>query len=396
MSFGHTGIDWLHSLLDSNKDIFIMTEFSFYRTWKMLNFDIVNNYLDMANMWTMYLSSDEMQSSYDTRKFSNQKEVLLFNKHLSEYLKKNGVGKKTVLWGIHEAYYLAKDCANTYKVVVVHEHVSFYFDEIISDFERPKVLMIIRDPRASLAGYYKGISKKYPKHADSYSYFHRMATEDWVYAVRSYYKYKDKLGCDLYIIKNESMVDCLEAEMKSLALWIGVTFRKDFLSSTTPNRKKWTPDSCYLSKGEDVVSLSDYYLPENVEKRWRNVLSSKKEIMMIEQIFWNIMQDFQYVSDSKNNIYNKLLSIMLFIVPARSPIRFKVILPSDSELKRVGMRLSVINKKLLPYWTVLPKYLKYIFIYASNALSNACILMSIRSSSRYNNKNIDDLYRGAK
>ena len=31
-SFGHAGIDWTHSLLDSHKDIIIMPAFSFFRT----------------------------------------------------------------------------------------------------------------------------------------------------------------------------------------------------------------------------------------------------------------------------------------------------------------------------------------------------------------------------
>ena len=31
-SFGHAGVDWIHSLLDSHKDILIMPAFSFFRT----------------------------------------------------------------------------------------------------------------------------------------------------------------------------------------------------------------------------------------------------------------------------------------------------------------------------------------------------------------------------
>ena len=31
-SFGHAGIDWIHSLLDNHKEILIMPAFSFFRT----------------------------------------------------------------------------------------------------------------------------------------------------------------------------------------------------------------------------------------------------------------------------------------------------------------------------------------------------------------------------
>ena len=42
-SFGHAGIDWTHSLLDSHKDILIMPAFSYFRTLnKLQRFNHVN------------------------------------------------------------------------------------------------------------------------------------------------------------------------------------------------------------------------------------------------------------------------------------------------------------------------------------------------------------------
>ena len=41
MSFGHCGIDWLHSLLDCKRQILILPELSFYRYWKILDCDNV-------------------------------------------------------------------------------------------------------------------------------------------------------------------------------------------------------------------------------------------------------------------------------------------------------------------------------------------------------------------
>ena len=43
-TFGHCGIDWLHSLLDSHNQILIMPALSFYRCWQILNLNSAKNY----------------------------------------------------------------------------------------------------------------------------------------------------------------------------------------------------------------------------------------------------------------------------------------------------------------------------------------------------------------
>ena len=68
MSFGHCGIDWLHSLLDSHSQILIMPCFSFYRTWKLLNLDSVNNNKEMHKLWVNHFNSSAMQGK-DTKQF---------------------------------------------------------------------------------------------------------------------------------------------------------------------------------------------------------------------------------------------------------------------------------------------------------------------------------------
>ena len=37
-TFGHNGVDWMHSLLDSHPDILIMPAFSFFRSLNRLKF----------------------------------------------------------------------------------------------------------------------------------------------------------------------------------------------------------------------------------------------------------------------------------------------------------------------------------------------------------------------
>ena len=334
-----------------------------------------------------------MQSSDDTRKFVNQEEMTLFENHLSNYLNLHGIDRKTVLWGIHESYLIAKKYSHNYKLVVVHEHVSFPFENIINDFNTPNILMILRDPRASLAGFYKGINKKFPNKPDSYNYFYNMSTEEWMCATHSYYKYKDKLGEKLYVIKNENMVVNLGKEMISLSKWMKISYSDSLLKSSSPNTDKWTPDSCYLNRGEDVRDLKDYFSPNNVESRWRSELCGMKEILLIEQIFWVIMLDFGYKPITKRNLINIIHAYLFFIFPSRGSDRFKLFNPTDDELNRKGKILEIEKSFLLPLWNILPKYGKILYIYLSSIFSHIAILFSKNSWSRYDKPLIDDIYR---
>ena len=56
MTFGHCGIDWLHSLLDSHSQILIMPALSFLRCWKMLNASSAKNVQTMFDIWFKYIN----------------------------------------------------------------------------------------------------------------------------------------------------------------------------------------------------------------------------------------------------------------------------------------------------------------------------------------------------
>ena len=62
MSFGHCGIDWLHSLLDCNNSILILPELSFYRYWKLLECDKVASTKQMLSLWKSHFRNDHRQS----------------------------------------------------------------------------------------------------------------------------------------------------------------------------------------------------------------------------------------------------------------------------------------------------------------------------------------------
>jgi hypothetical protein len=397
MSFGHSGIDWLHSLLDSHKEILILPVLCFYRSWKLLEAEKVTDCSTMATLWTQYLSSDKMQSNIVTKKFNSKEEIKLFGTHLNTYLCKNGISRKAVLWGVHEAYILSKGNSIKPKTIVMHEHVSFPFKEICDDFKTPNILMIVRDPRASLAGVYRGVNKKYSHQPDVFNYFYNMSTEIWLNSVESYYKYREQLGKNLYIIKNEDMVCNLRKEMTKLSNWMCVKYSKSLLVSSSQNSNEWNPDSCYLKRNEPVQDLASFYSPESVKSRWLSELQGTQEINMIEQMFWRIMMEFNYKPNSKRSFYNKLYAYYSFIRPHRGFNRFKFYHPKEEEINRKIKILEVNNGLPLLLWEALPKKRKIVNIYVffSSVICQINILFTRDRWSRYDDPTIDSLYRDA-
>jgi hypothetical protein len=394
MSFGHTGIDWMHSLLDNHEQIFIMPSFSFYRSWKLLEASKITSVNQMTLLWTNEFNSDIVRMNDDTKKFNNYHEVLAFKRKLHQYLVVHGIGKETVLWGIHEAYQYSKNINKEYKVVIVQEHAPFAFDEIVNDFLNPKILMIIRDPRASLAGFYKGLNKKFPTDThDIYNYFFNLTTEQWLVASEMYYKHRILLKDNLFIVKNEKMVSSLFTEMTLISRWLGVSFSETMLMGSSPNKSICTPDSCYLDRGEQPEDINKYYLPANVRSRWLGELSDK-EINMIEQLLYRIMTDFSYKPINNRNFYNIILSYFSFIHPHRGCGRFRFYKPTKNEfLRKEDLLIYKANPILRYIFKFLPIWGKVAYIYLSTILMQINILFDKDRWKRYDDPILDKIYR---
>ena len=217
MSFGHCGIDWVHSLLDGNPSILILPELSFFRYWKILGCNNVETIEEMLFIWTNHFAKDSRQSP-DVKMFQSKNEEKLFFDYFKQYLQKNGMKKKETFQGIHQAFAQAKKInLEAIDVIISHEHVSFPFEEIINEFDNASFLFIIRDPRASIAGYFRGIAKKVGSLPDYHDYFINMSIEEWLNTINIYDKYINSLGNRIKIIKNEDLINNLEKEMKTLA-----------------------------------------------------------------------------------------------------------------------------------------------------------------------------------
>ena len=392
MSFGHCGIDWLHSLLDCTPQILILPELSFYRNWKILGCDKVEKEDEMTLLWLNHFNSKSRQS-LDVKLFHTENEKTKFAREFNASVKKNGFGKKAIFKSIHSAYLNVKTInLSKIKIIVAHEHVSFPYKEIIKDFEYSKILMIIRDPRASFAGYFKGIERKVGHLPDYHDYFINMSIDEWFNSVdvtrRSYLP-----SNRIKIIKNEALVKNLEKEMKELASWLDIDFTESLLERTFSDGSTPFIDSNYLTQ---TYSLdTDYYSPDNVQKRWMNVLSDEKEILMIESLFGDLMLRFDYKLINNISFLQKIKGVYYFLLPHRGPRRLDYYKPDESEFNRFSNRLSLMKRhKFLFLFNLLPTTIK-VWVILVNSFMNHFAMYFFPGNrwQRYDNPLLEETYR---
>ena len=396
MSFGHCGIDWLHSLLDSHPQILIMPAFDYYRTWKILEASKINNSNEMIDKWCSYLNSNEMQGK-DTKLFYNDNESIVFKETLSKNLDDKSLDRVNFLWAIIDAFSNAKKInINNINNIVIHVHTCLPYNEIIKDFSKPNILMIVRDPRACFAGWFKIFTKKFGHLPDYYNHYVDETFEQWMLGKKILYEYLYKSGDKSFILKNEDMVSNLEKEMRKVAKWLKISFNESMLFSTYPSGIEWVPDSGYISKdGIYPEEKSTYFLPENVKKRWLGELKDKREILMIEFLTKHIMSEFNYKRIFKNNFYNNIKGFWYYLLPHRGPKRLFFYKPTNDEFNRILNRLNLSGrKKSAKTWLMLPKKIKIITIWFNSLFKHIIILFFPGDRwRRYDLPNLENTYR---
>lgn len=370
MTFGHCGIDWMHSLLDSHPQILIMPALSFYRCWKMLNAGSAKNVQDMYYLWHKYINmyvGPEIKNE-QKRFLHSPQEMERFFPKFYELLESGGISKIHVFWAIHEAYAYTKQIdLKKIKVIVAHEHLPWPFEQILSDFTQSKILMMMRDPRAAIAGLFHGRTKHIGYLSD---YTFNISMEVWFQGQDMWKKHCYQLGKRYKIVKNEDLHADLEKHMRDIAKWLGVDFFEGMLFSTFPSGKPCLPDSLYLEKGKSVQPDDTYYLPDNVRKRWMNELKDPREILMIEFLFKDIMKEFEYDRITKDTRISRIKGLVYYLLPHRGLFKkWLKLYPDIEEFDRIEKRLERSNIKImLRIWKLLPKQIKFASIIAHSIL----------------------------
>jgi adenylylsulfate kinase len=315
MTFGHCGIDYLHSQLDSHEQILLMPAFSFYRSWKMIGCDKAASAAEMSALWEEYLRNHQASQVVRRRLFYDDDEADVFYAKFSELLASSGIEHLDVFYALHDAYCFARNIdISTKRVLIAHEHVSLAFDQILDDFPHARFLVMNRDPRASLGGSYHQLANVIGHLSD---YMFNFNIEIWMQAIQNWKKYGRKLGPDRFrVVLNEAMHADLEKEMREIAEWLGIDYSPVLLKCTFSGRE-WVGESAYMTSDNKYPQpIDEFYLPENIRKRWMSVLS-RRDIAVIELLTGDVMDAFGYERMTPRNVFWKLYAFMLYLFPHR-------------------------------------------------------------------------------
>ena len=311
-AFGHCGLDWITSLLDSHEEILVMPSFSFFRcfyyikTWNK-NFDFEKNYIsnkDIVKEFTRYFKKDKRQNTQRRKFLFNNKHYKIFEHSLLNWLNQSKIKNKykKLFLGIHYAYSKVHNInLKKKKILVAHEHVPFYSKKYLKIFNS-RFIFLLRDPRAAIAGSLLGMEKHNSDKIYSNQFDHIIF--EWKWSEK--FVNQEVSNSKIYIIKNELMHKNLKKEMSNLSKWLNVSFKKSMLKQTFVG-KVWYGESSYLQGKDQESELKKYppknfYNPIEVKKRWRSKLTDL-EISMIEIILKDIFYKYNYKIIIKKNLF---------------------------------------------------------------------------------------------
>ena len=327
-TFGHCGIDWLHSLIDSHKEVLILPPLSFFRKIDSLKkkFFYLENTLKPNTIVNIirnidFFNDKTTRRSRSTRILQKNQNKLTFIKYINNFLaaEKELVCEKRLFFAIHYAYAkINKINLNNIKVIVAHEHAPWNCYQYVKHFNS-KFVFVVRDPRAlvagSLRGSLKSLKKRDVKRFMVSSKRYRKIPVNFSFDINFSFALAAQEFCQkmkkkrILVLKNEDMHSNLKSEMKKLCKWLNIRFNKSLLHSTFAG-KKWMGESSYLGKGDlNKQPPKNYYKPINIEARWRNFLD-KNTILIIEAVYEKIMIQNKYKFDNKLNFISKSLGYL--------------------------------------------------------------------------------------
>lgn len=315
-SFGHAGIDWVHSLLDGHREILITPAFSYYRTYyrflyrSKINLFLINDYSYLTKIISDLFYFHPGYKLRRRKFLFNLKEKKDFEKYLKIYLETDkDILEKRIFYAIHFSFLKIKKLKiEKVKIIAIHEHVAWHCPRYLKIF-KSKFILIFRDPRATLGG---AILRM--KNSNKTKMLKSFQFDTLILHMQTAFQFavSRKSKNDCYILQNEKMHKNLFFEMSTLAKWMKIKFSKKLLSQTFLN-KKWLGESSYLAKDElKQAPPKNFYYPDNVEKRWRNILDNN-EILMTEVFFKKQMTLMGYTPDNKLNFFEQIKGNLIFI-----------------------------------------------------------------------------------
>ena len=155
-----------------------------------------------------------------------------------------------------------------YKSILVHEHVPWHLYKYRKVFES-KILIIIRNPHASLAGSLKSFR-------NILNYVSSFHFELLIYFFLSAERELSKIYSDKLVVVNEKLNLNTKKTLKKICKFLDIKFHKSCLTPTLQG-KEWNGETSY--RNNKSILDKNYYNLRNVNKRWKRVL--KKDEMLI-------------------------------------------------------------------------------------------------------------------
>ena len=351
-SFGHAGIDWTHSLLDSHKDIIIMPAFSFFRTLykiEKINKIKLNKLKDAkyaAKILTEIFFNDVSYKVKRRKILFNDEQKKIFEKSIIEFYTTNDMQIiQKLFFSIHYAF------CNTHKIdisqkkcIVIHEHVSWHYEKYKKNFDA-KAILIFRDPKAVLGG---GILKMQNVNPSKKVSSFQMDTM-LLHMVSAFNITNDKYNTGkFFILENEKMHNNLNTEMLKLSKWMNIDFNESMLRQSFMGND-WLGESSYLAKDElHKPPPENYYEPDEVKKRWKSIIS-KEETKIIEIIFRKFIKKFKYEFEYKLGTLDIIFGYFFFLTRYQFQEKYfvnKYLIILRNILRRICI-LSIKEKTLL-------------------------------------------------
>jgi len=374
LSFGHCGIDWTHSLLTSHEKILILPAFSFYRGWRNVTFSMREELCadSVVCKWKKYLDSG-YHNKEGGRFFYNNNDSELFYTRFKHNLNLFGLNRKSVFYAIHEAYAYVKNIDIDYiDVIIEHEHVCFNVDYLFKDFLNPNIIFLLRDPRAAIAGYYKGIERKCIERSDCYHHLISKSWAEWRKATNLFYRHSSYKDNNIHIVKYEDLVHDFKISIKNIASILGIKYRKILTIPTNADGTPWRTDTCYISNSDPDVNRDVFFTKDRIKERWMSVLT-KKDIISIEVVFSKIMKDFGYKKMYRMSLANQFTGYLYAIYPHRGKDRFSFYKADQNERQSIIIRSENIILSCIVKYT--PFYVLTFFQYIFSINDNIRIIL---------------------
>ena len=318
-SFGHNGLDWVHSLLDGHPDIVLMPAYSFFRTLEFFKIKFgcdlkgLTDPKEISKKLSEFLYTDPSYKVVRRQFLHNADQARVFEDSLRFFLEEStqiNMTKK-LFFGINYSYCIVHGVdLSRIQMVVSQEHVSWHSEEYQKEFN-PKFILMMRDPRAGLAGSWK-------RQAENAG-FKRLNPFDFDKGIlagtylESFYKksIRNNKSSNIKVMVNERMHEDLDSEMNNLCSWLGIKFQSSCLEETFLGLE-WLGESSYLGVDELTEKPpEDFYTIENIEARWRGRLTGD-EINMIEFLFSYSFCSYNYKKDFEPKYSNYFKALIKY------------------------------------------------------------------------------------